>query len=262
MTQKKEKLWTGIFVIVGFVLFIVSFTLLTSDESLFSRKNTYHTYVTNSQGILFGSIVSFSGIDVGHVSDIQFDPSLKKIKITVKVSKSYSALITDRSLVSMKTQGALGDKFIYISPGDGGAPLANGSVITADDTPDLIDQIGNKLSDLEQVSVTLKKIDAIITNFSNGANFERMGRNADLALENLAGAAKTIKEQANVKPTLDRLNQSLDAINSKQGTLGQLIYDPALHTKVMKFLGEEKDDNYIKSLMRKSIEAKEKKSLK
>lgn len=260
MTQKNERFWTGAFVIIGFILFMISFTLLTSDESLLSRKNTYHTYVTNSQGILFGSIVSFSGIDVGHVSDIQFDAEKQKIKITVKVSKTYGPLITDRSLVSMKTQGALGDKFIYISPGVGGTPLDNDSVIAADDTPDLIDQIGNKLSDLEQVSVTLKKIDAIITNFSSGANFERMGRNADLALENFAGAAKTIKDQANVKPTLDRINQSLDAINSKQGTLGQLIYDPTLHTKIMKFLGEEKDDNYIKSLMRKSIEAKEKKA--
>ncbi len=260
MSQQKERLWTGAFVIIGFALFIISFVLLTSDESLFSRKSTYYSYVTNSQGILFGSIVSFSGIDVGHVSNIEFDSKSQKIKLTLKVSKSYEPLITDRSLVSMKTQGALGDKFIYISPGEGGSALKNNSTIATDDTPDLFDQIGNKLSDLEQVTVTLKKIDTIITNFSAGANFERMGRNADLALENFAGAAKTIKEQANVKPTLDRLNKSLDAINSKQGTLGQLIYDPSLHTKVMKFLGEEKDDNYIKSLMRKSIEAKEKKT--
>ncbi len=259
MEQNKEKLWSGAFVIIGFALFIIAFTALTSDESLFRRKNTYYSYVNNSQGIMFGSIVSFSGIDVGHVSDISFDNKKSKIKIEVRVNKGYENLITDKSLVSMKTQGALGDKYIFISQGEGGKPLANESVIKADDTPDLMDQISNKLSDFEQVSLTLKKIDTIITQFSNGADFERMGRNADKAIENIAGAAKQIKSQAQIKPTLDRLNQSLDAINDRKGTLGQLIYDPTLHTKVMRFLGEEKDDSYIKSLMRRSIQAKENK---
>lgn len=259
MNQQKERMWTGAFVIIGFALFIIAFTALTSDESLFKLKNTYYSYLKNAQGIMFGSTVSFSGIDVGHVSDITFDEKTQKIIIELKVSKKYANLITDQSLVSMKTQGALGDKFIFISPGDTGTPVPNKGFIKADQTPDLLDQIGSKLSDIEQVSLTIKKIDAIITQFSSGADFERMGKNADRALENFAGAAAQIKSQANIKPTLNRLNLSLDAINDKKGTLGQLIYDQTLHTKVMKFLGEEKDDNYIKSLMRKGIEAKENK---
>lgn len=259
MTHNKERLKTGAFVIIGFALFIISFSALTSDESMFKRKNTYFTHLKNSQGIMFGSAVSFSGIDVGHVSDIQYDDKTKQIVIEMKVNKAYANMITDSSLVSLKTQGALGDKFIYISPGEEGSPVANKGFIKADDTPDIFDQITEKLSDFEQVSVTLKKIDTIITKFSDGADFERMGRNADAALANFSAAAATIKTQANVKPTLDRINTSLDAINDKKGTLGQLIHDQTLHTKVMKFLGEEKDDNYIKSLMRKSIEAKENK---
>lgn len=260
MNQQYERLWTGAFVIIGFALFIIAFTALTSDESVFRRKNTYYSHVKNSQGIMFGSTVSFSGIDVGHVSNITFDPKLQKIVLELKVAKSYAPLITEKSLLFMKTQGALGDKYIYISPGEDGTPLQNQAFITADNTPDLLDQIGSKLSDFEQVSLTLKKIDAMITNFSNGADFERMGKNSDLLLANLAAAAGTIKSQANIKPTLDRLNQSLDAINARKGTLGQLIYDSTLHNKVMKFLGEEKDDNYIKSLMRRGIEANENKT--
>ncbi len=259
MNQQKERIWTGAFVIIGFALFIISFTALTSDESIFKIKNTYYSYLKNSQGIMFGSTVSFSGIDVGHVSNIIFDNKTQQIVVELKVNKKYAELITEDSMVSMKTQGALGDKFIYISPGQNGLPIKNKGYIKADQTPDLLDQIGSKLSDIEQVSLTIKKIDAIITNFSKGADFERMGKNSDKALENFAAAAAQIKSQANIKPTLDRLNQSLDAINNKKGTLGQLIYDQTLHTKVMKFLGEEKDDNYIKSLMRKGIEAKENK---
>lgn len=260
MKNLSERFWSGVFVIIGFAMFLIAFTALTSDESLFRIKNTYYAHIKNSQGIMFGSKVSFSGIDVGHVSNISYDEEKQQILIELKVNKSYEHLITDKSLVSTKTQGALGDKFIYISPGEKGAPLENRSFIAADPTPDIFDQITSKLSDFEQVSVTLKKIDAIITNFASGADFERMGRNADKALENFAGAAATIRDQANIKPTLDRLNQSLDAINNRRGTLGQLIYDQTLHNKVMSFLGEEKDDNYIKSLMRRGIEAKENKN--
>lgn len=258
--EESQRLKSGIFVVLGFVIFIVSFTALMSDDSFLSRKNTYYAYVKDTQGIMFGSKVSFSGIDVGNVQDIDYNAEKNKIKMTIKVSRKYQNLITSESKILLKTQGALGDRFVYISPGQGGTPLANKSEIRVDDRPDLLDQIGNKLSDLEQVSVILKKVDSIITNFGEGLDFKTLGENVNEAVANLSGAANTIKSQAQIKPTLDRLNTTLDAINTKKGTLGQLIYDPTLHRKVMSFLGEDPDDDYLKSLMRKSIEAKEQKA--
>ncbi len=253
----KQKLKAGIFIVIGVVIFIFGFTAIMSDESMLSRKNTYHTYLKDTQGIMFGSVVSFSGINVGNVHDIEYIPEKETIKMTLKISKKYENLITDTSLVQLKTQGALGDRFVYIKAGGSGKVIPNHGEIPMDQRPDLLDQIGSKLSDLEQFSLTLKKIDAIITNFGEGVNFEEMGKNFNSAIKSFAGASETIKNQAQIKPTLDRLNASLDAINSKKGTLGQLIYDPTLHKKIMSFLGEDPDDDYLKSLMRKSIEATE-----
>lgn len=255
----KQKLQAGIFIIIGFVIFIFGFTAITSDESIFSSKNTYHTYLKDTQGIMFGSLVSFSGINVGNVHDIEYIEEKEMIKMTLKVSKKYENLITESSLVQLKTQGALGDRFVYIKSGGKGNVIPNNGEIPMDQRPDLFDQIGSKLSDLEQVSVTLKKVDAIITSFGENMDFESLGKNLNAAAKSFAGASDTIKNQAQIKPTLDRLNASLDAINSKKGTLGQLIYDPTLHRKIMSFLGEDPDDDYLKSLMRKSIEATESK---
>lgn len=258
--EDKQKLKAGIFIVAGFLIFIFSFTALMSDESLIARKNTYYAYVKDIQGIMFGSGVSFSGIHVGNVSDIEYVVERDKVKITIKVAQDYENLITTTSQVQLKTQGALGDRFIYIKPGvEKGSIIPDHGELTVDDRPDLLDQIGNKLSDLEQVSVTLKKIDTIITNFGEGFNFEELGTNLNMAVKSFAEASNTIKNQAQIKPTLEKLNSSLDAINSKKGTLGQLIYDPTLHRKVMSFLGEDPDDDYLKSLMRKSIQVQEEK---
>lgn len=255
--NEKQKLKAGIFIIVGFIIFIFGFTAIMSDESILSRKNTYYTYLKDTQGIMFGSLVSFSGINVGNVHDIEYQADKELIKMTLKISKKYENLITENSIVQLKTQGALGDRFVYIKAGEKGKVIPNHGEIPMDHKPDLLDQIGNKLSDLEQFSLTLKKIDAIITNLGEGLDFAELGKNFNTAVKSFAGASETIKNQAQIKPTLDRLNASLDAINSKKGTLGQLIYDPTLHRKIMGFLGEDPDDDYLKSLMRKSIEANE-----
>lgn len=252
-----QKLKAGLFVVIGFVIFVLGFTALMSDESFLARKNTYHAYVNDIQGIMFGSAVSFAGINAGNVSDIEYIESKEKVKVTLKVSKKFQNLITDSSLLQLKTQGALGDRFLYIKAGEKGAVIPNHGEIQVDQKPDLLDQIGNKLSDLEQFSLTLKKVDAIITNFGEGIDFATLGKNLNAAVAGIASASESIKNQAQIKPTLDRLNTSLDAINTRKGTLGQLIYDPTLHRKVMSFLGEDPDDDYLKSLMRKSIEMNE-----
>ena len=252
MTESTEKAWAGGFVVSGLLLLIFSFIAITSDESFIKRKNSYYTLVNDAQGILFGSMISFSGIDIGHVSNITYMPESRKVRIDFKVGRKYSSLITLNSLISLKTQGALGDRFIYISAGDpGGTILENGALIVADNKPDIMDQIGNKLSDLEHVSSTLKKIDVIVTSLLEGADFKDISKNMNSAFKNLAQAT------SGIPPTLHRLNTSLDAINSQRGTLGQLIHDATVHNKIINLLGGEKDDSYLRSLMRKSIETKE-----
>lgn len=252
MTEKTEKFWTGSFVILGLILFIFSFLALTSEESFVKRKDAYYTLVDDAQGILFGSMVSFSGIDIGHVSNITYVPESQKIRIDFKVSKKYSPFLTTNSLVSLKTQGALGDRFVYISTQEpGGKILENGSLIAADNKPDIMDQIGSKLSDFEQLSSTLKKVDLIITSLLEGADFKTLGKNMEITFKNLAQAT------SGISPTVHYLNSFLDAINSQKGTLGQLIYDPTIHNKIVNLLGEEKEESYLHSLMQKSIETRE-----
>src|SRR5262245_48778458 len=111
-------------------MFCVSVILLGGDK--FFLKTTYELKVRlpQVQGLGRGSVVSVVGVPVGNVRDIQFIPGSTDVDVLVSLEASVYDRITEGSKATVKTQGALGDKYIYIDPGPlGGKPLKPGSVI-------------------------------------------------------------------------------------------------------------------------------------
>ena len=103
--------------------------LLGGDKFFFSR--TYHLkiHMPQVQGLGKGSVVSLSGVPVGNVERIEFVPGSSEVEVNITVQKSAQRKITEGSLASIKTQGALGDKYVYIEPGPiTGAPIKDGAV--------------------------------------------------------------------------------------------------------------------------------------
>ena len=59
-------------------------------------------------------------------------------------------MITENSRASVRTQGALGDKFVYIEPGDLSAKaLKDGDFLTSDASGDILDMIAEKGQELK-----------------------------------------------------------------------------------------------------------------
>ena len=85
----------------------------------------------------------------------------------LKVFSSAQDRITEGSKASVKTQGALGDKFIYIEPGPTGAlALKDGAVLETDKTPDLIDMIASKGAELGEIVQVIKEVRILFENMN------------------------------------------------------------------------------------------------
>jgi len=263
-SNTKVQLKVGIFLVVGMVLLLGSIFLLGADKAFFRSYTTVHAYFEQVQGLAEGSVVSFSGITVGNIAKIEILPERNLIDIVMVIDDKFMPRVTEGSLVEIRTQGALGDKYIFILPGDPKAkPLTEGAVLEVAKATDILGILSERGTEAE-------KIFDIISEMHRFAKTLNADNRTDKILVNLANAtAKMDKTDAatqkiaegfsegKLKNTMDRLDSVMTKLDRGQGTLGALINDPSVHDQIKSMLGGSPRKSYMKNLMRTSIEKNE-----
>ena len=141
------EIGTGLFVLLGFAaLLFLTTQLPASGLKLGSAKAGYHvTAEFDDIGDLkVGSPVTMSGVRLGVVSAIHFDPKDFKAVVRMRLDPQYNQ-IPDDSFASIQTQGLLGGKYIGLSPGGSETFLKDGSHIDQTQSAIVLESIINKL---------------------------------------------------------------------------------------------------------------------
>lgn len=251
----KNNLKIGIFVAFGLVAIMTSIIVLGGDQFLFRSTSTLRARFPQVQGLAQGSIVSLAGVPVGNINKLYFVPGVTDIEIEMDINRDHFPRITQGSLASIKTQGALGDKYIYITPGAPEAErLKDDALIQSDEQKDLIDIIAARGAELSNVIEVVKEARDLLRSINQN------GRSAQV-MENMAHATNNLNKMINDArtETLPKMNRILTKIDEGQGTLGQLINDPSLHKKMKSFVGgDSSESNYLSPLIRDSMRKMEK----
>jgi len=140
------EIGTGLFVLLGFAaLLFLTTQLPASGLKLGGAKAGYHvTAAFDDVGDLkVGSPVTMSGVRLGEVSGIHFDPKDFKAVVTMRFDPQYNQ-IPDDSYASIQTQGLLGGKYIGLSPGGSDTFLKDGSHIDQTQSAIVLESIINK----------------------------------------------------------------------------------------------------------------------
>jgi phospholipid/cholesterol/gamma-HCH transport system substrate-binding protein len=243
---------TGFFVAVGIGLLIASILFFGGDRAFFTRYNQYEVKFSSTQGLGPGSVVSLAGVEVGNVKTIRFDDEMKLVA-TVEIERRFASRVTNESLANIRTQGALGDKYIYITVSPTGTPLKEGERIPTDVSPDFLDVISGKAADLSVAVDALKELNQLLHNIN--AN----GRSANL-MESLLLASQNLGKltgEPSIKESFLHLRNVLRKIDEGQGTLGELVNNSELHNRLMGILGEPSRNQYLKPLLREAIKQNE-----
>ncbi|UOF00851.1 MlaD family protein [Bdellovibrio reynosensis] len=264
-SHTSTQLKVGIFLAVGAVLIMASLFFLGADRALFTSYVRLHAHFDQVQGLSVGSVVSLSGVTVGNVEAITFLPEVNALDVKMKVDADYIPRIRQGSQVEIRTQGALGDKFVFIIPGDPRAEVVKeGEVLQiakATDVLGIISERGNETNRIFDIINELYKM----THAMNENN--RMGRlmgNLETASTSLTLASKEAQKlatQLNESATGDKFASSLNKLDSiltkidkGQGSLGALINDPSLHNQLKAMVGANDRKDHVKSLLRQSID--------
>ena len=125
---------TGLFVLLGFAAILFMVTQITNRGfSLDSSSYRLTASFENVGGLKAGAPVSMAGVTIGRVEAIQYDMSLLKAVVTLRIDGQYDAIPND-SDASIFTAGLLGGQYIGLTPGGSDVPYQDGEqVIMAND---------------------------------------------------------------------------------------------------------------------------------
>ena len=111
--------------ITGLFLFYV---YVTVDSKLF-RNDSFqlHARFDNIEGIVNGSKVKLSGVDIGTVKSVSLEPDGFYASVTMNFNKEYR--FPDDTEASVQLEGLLGGSYISILPGGSDVFLLNNQEI-------------------------------------------------------------------------------------------------------------------------------------
>ena len=252
--ELKQQIKVGIFATIGLVMFLLSVILLGGDKFFLKKVIEYKVQLPQVQGLGRGSVVSLSGVVVGNITDIDFIPGSTEVAVHMNIEASVQNRITEGSKATVKTQGALGDKYVYIDPGPvDAAPLKPGSFIETDKTPDFLDLIASKGAQIGEVVEVIKEVRLLFQNINQDNRSRKL-------MQNLVTSTETLNQfLGEGREAFKTMNSVMKKVDKGQGTLGSLINDPSMYNRMMGFMGESPRNKFLKPLIRDSIQTNEQK---
>lgn len=263
-SNRSQQLQVGLFLALGLIAFLVSIMTLGSDSALFKSYVTVHSKMAQVQGLAKGSVVSLAGMTIGNVHEIRFADGENALILDLKIEKESLERIPKNSTIEVRTQGALGDKYVYIIPGDlGGARLEADGYLEPNSSADFMGILSERggeagrifdiLAETQKLLIALNgegRMDRIMTNVYESTNeLKAMSKETRLLVQELRG-----ENPAKIKESVTRLNSILAKIDKGEGTLGALINDPSLHQQLKQLIGESPRRQYMQSVIRNTIE--------
>src|SRR5579863_4828239 len=222
----------GLFLILGIGLFTAILFLIGNRHDIFGKHVEFYAEFSDIGGLPRGAQVLVAGIEAGEVKSIEIPAGpASNFRLKLQVRANARGMIRTDSLVSIKTEGIVGDKYVFIRKGTHAAPQApDGSTLPSKEPFDLG-------AALEKGSVLLDKSSALLDNLQ-GSVTDLHGR-LDVAL---ASVTKTVNHVDGlvtvVQPDIRRMasnasqitgtiNAIVSDLNAGKGPAGLLLKDEA-----------------------------------
>jgi phospholipid/cholesterol/gamma-HCH transport system substrate-binding protein len=168
----KRLLAVGIFIIAGVTLFALGIFLVGSRHEAFSRHMLLYTELANLDGVTKGSKVQVAGMDAGQVTGIVVPRSPDgRFRVQMKIDEKFHGMIRSDSVVTVDTEGVVGNTFLTIHTGSSNAPIAQVDSLLQSKAPVTIsDLLANGAGVMNDADATLKQIGGKLNVALDGAN--------------------------------------------------------------------------------------------
>jgi phospholipid/cholesterol/gamma-HCH transport system substrate-binding protein len=233
--MKNHNVIVGVFITAAIALFGAALFLIGNEHKAFRRHVVFYTNFQNVDGIPKGAKVRVDGMDAGELESIQIPSSpSQKFRLKMNVEERLRGLIREDSLVTVETEGLVGDKFLLIQGGtdraseaapettlQGKEPFEIGKLL--EQAQGIMNQAGTTITGLQatmkdvsgRLDTTLDTATGTIRNVNGVVLDVRKGKGtAGLLLEDKATAADLKQSIANVRQTTEKLNTTTTRVDN------------------------------------------------
>ena len=105
----------GLFITIGFCLLTGLLFLIGDRQEAFNKHLELKTEFSNLNGLASGAKVRVAGFDAGKIKKIDIPKSASaKFRLEIQVEEKLHGMIRKDSVVSIETDGVVGDKFVLV----------------------------------------------------------------------------------------------------------------------------------------------------
>ncbi len=234
---------------VGILLMIALAALLWASmtgagTSIFDAKGSFDCYFRNVNGLLSGSPVWMSGVEIGNVKSVKFVniDSLRQVRVVCRVKKSVWDMIKIDSKVQLGTIGILGDKYVELIPGTKGLPnIQEDDVVPTQDVGDAAAMFARGEEAMENIGSVVNNVDQILDRMNKGegtlgkiATDESLYSELTKLVSHLTSLTSNLmNDQERLVGSMERMANSISDLSTQvsdnSSTLGKVMSDPALY---------------------------------
>ena len=180
MKKYGNEFKVGLFIIVCILGF---FYLIGSTGKLDLKKEGYCIYVifNDISGVQKKAPVMLNGMEIGKVDEIKFMYDNDKTQIKLKLWLKQDARIRENPVISIKTMGLMGEKFIQISSSQGANFIAPETVLS-----------GNPYLDIDSLTKDVSALTEEVKKLAAGLN-DTLDSNKDKISQIVANLETTSK---------------------------------------------------------------------
>jgi phospholipid/cholesterol/gamma-HCH transport system substrate-binding protein len=236
--MKNRNVSVGLFVAGGLLLFGAGMFLIGDRRQAFGRHMEYYSEFVNLAGLSNGAKVRVGGMDAGEVLaiDVPASPS-SRFRVRWRTGEKLSGLVRTDSMVTIDTEGVVGDTFLAVRPGTSRAapapalatipstePVELSEILTRgtgllNDAQSMLNTVGGKLAGtLDTVKVTVSNVNDIAVGL-------KQGRGAAGMLLRDDALAKQIRQT--VSTSAASVDEILAGVKAGRGAAGMLLRDEA-----------------------------------
>jgi phospholipid/cholesterol/gamma-HCH transport system substrate-binding protein len=225
MKQTSKNIKLGIFTLAGILFLVVLLYAVGKNKNVFGNNFKLRTTFRNVQGLRIGNNVRFAGIDVGTVENLKFlNDSIIEVRFNLK--NSLEGIIRNNAIVTIGTDGLVGNKIISITasaiPGEMAKPNDILPSKKPVDTEEMIETASNTNKNLLLISDNLKIATGKI-NASRG--FWKVMEDSEIHQNVTKILSKTQLAISNINQAALDIVVVTDRIKNGKGVLGQLVND-------------------------------------
>ena len=237
----------GAFVLAGLLFLVLLLYMIGKNRNLFGATYLLKAKFENVQGLVTGNNVRFAGIEAGTVKKIKILNDTT-IEITMTIDKKMANVIRKNAIVSIGTEGFVGNKVVNIVPSRQPAALAeDGDILVSKKSIDadaMLQTLSKTNTDAAVIAASLKITIERINKSSalwDLLNDKSLPRDLKTSVSNLRAAT------AKASNMVSGIDEIVRDVKNGKGSLGAILTDTSfashLNEAILKIMhvGDEAD---------------------